>query len=123
MQLDLVQKKKFGEIRECFVVCVGLLVGVEDDEIEKLRKFGRAIRVLYVVVDDILEERLKAKGGSDKKIREKLCKGLWSGKRNKKKAKELIAKAKEELDGFEKYGEPIFPIYIFVDYSIEKGGN
>jgi geranylgeranyl diphosphate synthase type II len=33
----------------------------------------------------------------------------------------LRAKAKKELDGFEKYGESVVPLYSFVDYAADRG--
>lgn len=36
-------------------------------------------------------------------------------------AEELRAKAKQELDGFEKYGESVVPLYSFVDYAAGRG--
>ena len=34
---------------------------------------------------------------------------------------ELRVKAKKELDGFEKYGESVAPLYCFVDYAVDRG--
>ncbi|KAB2602633.1 heterodimeric geranylgeranyl pyrophosphate synthase small subunit [Pyrus ussuriensis x Pyrus communis] len=34
---------------------------------------------------------------------------------------QLRAKAKQELDGFEKYGDGVVPLYSFVDYAIDRG--
>ncbi|KAK7361625.1 hypothetical protein VNO77_03696 [Canavalia gladiata] len=67
MQLDLYKRKKFGEMGECSAVCGGLLARVKDDEIERLRRYGRVVGVLHAVVDDILEERRKVKGGKGKR--------------------------------------------------------
>ncbi|KAJ0112894.1 hypothetical protein Patl1_01365 [Pistacia atlantica] len=36
-------------------------------------------------------------------------------------AEELRTKAKKELDGFEKYGEKVVPLYSFVDYLADRG--
>ena len=34
---------------------------------------------------------------------------------------ELRVKAKKELDGFEKYGVSVAPLYCFVDYAVDRG--
>ncbi|KAJ6716995.1 HETERODIMERIC GERANYLGERANYL PYROPHOSPHATE SYNTHASE SMALL SUBUNIT CHLOROPLASTIC, partial [Salix koriyanagi] len=100
--VEFVQEKKFGEMSECSAVCGGLLAGAKDDEIQRLRRYGRAVGVLYQVVDDILE----AKTTKSKAI---------------EVAEELRAKAKKELEGFEKYGESLLPLYSFVDYAADRG--
>ncbi|TKY59773.1 Heterodimeric geranylgeranyl pyrophosphate synthase small subunit [Spatholobus suberectus] len=118
--VGFIQEKKFGEMGECSAVCGGLLAGAEDDEIERLRRYGRAVGVLYAVVDDILEERLKAEGGGDRKNKGKSYAEIYGVEKAIEKAEELRAKAKEELDGFEKYGEQVFPLCSFVDYAFDR---
>ncbi|KAK7359511.1 hypothetical protein VNO77_01472 [Canavalia gladiata] len=118
--VGFIQEKKFGEMGECSAVCGGLLAGAKDDEIERLRRYGRAVGVLYAVVDDILEERMKAEGGSDRKNKGKSYAEVYGVEKATEKAEELREKAREELDGFEKYGDRVFPLYSFVDYAIER---
>ena len=121
--VEFIQVKKFGEMGECSAVCGGLLAGADDDEIERLRRYGRAVGVLYAVVDDIQEERLKAEGGGDGKNRGKSYTELNGVEKATEKAEELREMAKEELDGFEKYGERVFPLYSFVDYAFDRSFN
>ncbi|XP_052115508.1 heterodimeric geranylgeranyl pyrophosphate synthase small subunit, chloroplastic [Arachis duranensis] len=118
--VGFIQDKKYGEMGECSAVCGGLLAGAEDDEIERLRRYGRAVGVLYAVVDDILEERLKAKGGNDGKKKGKSYVEVYGVEKAQEVAEELREKAKQELDGFEKYGERVVPLYSFVDYVIDR---
>ncbi|KAL1366522.1 heterodimeric geranylgeranyl pyrophosphate synthase small subunit, chloroplastic [Arachis ipaensis] len=118
--VGFIQDKKYGEMGECSAVCGGLLAGAEDDEIERLRRYGRAVGVLYAVVDDILEERLKAKGGNDGKKKGKSYVEVYGVEKAQEVAEELREKAKQELDGFEKYGERVVPLYSFVDYAIDR---
>ncbi|XP_061373802.1 heterodimeric geranylgeranyl pyrophosphate synthase small subunit, chloroplastic [Gastrolobium bilobum] len=118
--VGFIQEKKFGEMGECSAVCGGLLAGAEDDELERLRRYGRAVGVLYAVVDDILEQRSKAEGGNDRKNKGKSYVEVYGVEKAEEMAEELRAKAKEELDGFEKYGERVFPLYSFVDYAIDR---
>ncbi|CBI37811.3 unnamed protein product, partial [Vitis vinifera] len=91
--VDFVQRKKFGEMAECSAVCGGFLGGAADDDILRLRRYGRAVGMLYQVVDDKAMEV----------------------------AEELRAKAKRELSGFDKYGDSVVPLYSFVDFAAERG--
>lgn len=118
--VGFIQEKKFGEMGECSAVCGGLLAGAADDDIERLRRYGRAVGVLYSVVDDILEARENPEGGNDRKNKEKSYVKVYGVKKATEMAEELRDKAKEELDGFEKYGELVFPLYSFVDYAFDR---
>ncbi|CAK8578292.1 unnamed protein product [Lathyrus sativus] len=122
--VGFIQDKKFGEMGECSAVCGGLLAGAEEDEIERLRRYGRAVGVLYAVVDDILEEKLKPEGDKeDRKNRGKSYVGVYGVEKATEIAEELRAKAMKELDGFEKYGDQVLPLYSFVNYAIDRSFN
>jgi geranylgeranyl diphosphate synthase type II len=121
--VELVQEKKYGEMGECSAVCGGFLGGAGDDDIQRLRRYGRAVGVLYQVVDDILEEKMK---GEEREEEEEKRKGKsyvrkYGVEKAMEVAEDLRAKAKGELDGFEKYGERVFPLYSFVDYAADRG--
>ncbi|KAL2343547.1 hypothetical protein Fmac_004832 [Flemingia macrophylla] len=118
--VGFIQDKKFGEMGECSAVCGGLLAGAEEDEIERLRRYGRAVGVLYALVDDIIKERLNVEGVGDRKNKGKSYAEIYGVEKATEKAEELRAKAKEELDGFEKYGEQVLPLYSFVDYAFDR---
>jgi geranylgeranyl diphosphate synthase type II len=120
--VEFVQEKKFGEMGECSAVCGGLLAGAEDDEIQRLRRYGRAVGVLYQVVDDVLKEKMR-ENEENEEIRKqgKSYVGLYGVEKALEVAEELRAKAKKELDGFEKYGESVVPLYSFVDYAVDRG--
>lgn len=122
--VDFIQEKKFGEMGECSAVCGGLLAGAQDDEIQRLRRYGRAVGVLYQVVDDILEEQRKTREGYEdgKNIKKgKSYVKAYGVESALKVAEELRAEAKRELNGFEKYGENVVPLYSFVDYAADRG--
>lgn len=125
--VEFVQEKKFGEMGECSAVCGGLLAGAEDDEIARLRRYGRAVGILYQVVDDILEEKSRNAGVVDvdernkKKGKGKSYVEVYGVEKAMEVAEELRDKAKRELDGFEKYGESALPLYSFVDYAADRG--
>lgn len=122
--VEFVQEKKFGEMGECSAVCGGILAGAEDDEIQRLRRYGRAVGVLYQVVDDILEEKMsRSEENEERKKKGKSYVGVYGVEKAMEVAEELRAKAKQELDGFEKYGESVVPLYSFVDYAAGRGFN
>ncbi|XP_010446350.1 PREDICTED: heterodimeric geranylgeranyl pyrophosphate synthase small subunit, chloroplastic-like isoform X2 [Camelina sativa] len=99
---SFVQEKKFGAMAECSAVCGGLLGGATDHELETLRRYGRAVGMLYQVVDD------------DKKTDGAI-----------QMAQELKNKAKKELQLFDddddKYSEElVVPLHTFVDYAAHR---
>ncbi|XP_044490659.1 heterodimeric geranylgeranyl pyrophosphate synthase small subunit, chloroplastic [Mangifera indica] len=120
--VEFVQEKKFGEMGECSAVCGGLLAGAEDDELQRLRRYGRAVGVLYQVVDDLLEAKtLSEKDGENAKKKGKSYVAVYGVDKAMEVAEELRTKAKKELDGFEKFGEKVVPLYSFVDYAADRG--
>ncbi|KAI6677531.1 hypothetical protein NL676_038327 [Syzygium grande] len=121
--VDFVQEKKFGEMAECSAVCGGLLGGAEDEEIRRLRRYGRAVGVLYQVVEDILKEKTKSGMSNEEKNKKegKSYVRLYGIEKALEVAEELKDKAKTELGAFEKYGDRVAPLYSFVDYAAERG--
>ncbi|XP_074285893.1 heterodimeric geranylgeranyl pyrophosphate synthase small subunit, chloroplastic [Silene latifolia] len=120
--VDYIQDKKFGELAECSAVCGGLLAGANEDEIQRLRRYGRAVGVLYHLVDDILKEKSIAdKRDESKKKRRKNYVSVYGVEKAMEVAEDLRVQAKRELDGFGKYGEKVTPLYSFVDYAADRG--
>ncbi|KAK4849604.1 hypothetical protein QYF36_026488 [Acer negundo] len=118
--IEFVQEKKFGEMGECSAVCGGLLAGAKDDEIERLRRYGRAVGVLYQVVDDLIEAKTQSEEYGKKKKKSKSYVAFYGIEKAMEVAEDLRVKAKKELDGFEQYGEKVLPLYSFVDYAAER---
>ncbi|XP_031493621.1 heterodimeric geranylgeranyl pyrophosphate synthase small subunit, chloroplastic [Nymphaea colorata] len=112
-----IKEKKFGEMAECSAVCGGLLGGASEEEVERLRRYGRAVGVLYEVVEDMMEsEKLRGKEvGGERKWNYVRVYGL-------ERARELVQRlkneAKRELSGFE--GDGVVPLYSFVDYAVDR---
>ncbi|KAL2231720.1 heterodimeric geranylgeranyl pyrophosphate synthase small subunit, chloroplastic [Sesamum indicum] len=120
--VDFVQEKKFGEMGQCSAVCGGLLAGASDDEIQRLRRYGRAVGVLYQVVDDILEAKTEtAKKDEKNKKKGKSYVSVYGVEKAIEVAEDLRSQAKKELDGLERYGEKVLPLYSFVDYAADRG--
>ncbi|GMN19861.1 hypothetical protein TIFTF001_049956 [Ficus carica] len=113
--VESVLQKKFGQMGECSAVCGGLLAGADEEEVESLRRYGRAVGVLYQVVDDILEEKSNKGQG-------KSYVGVYGVEKALEVAEELRDEAKKELDGFaKKYGDTVLPLYSFLDYAVDRG--
>lgn len=117
--VDFVQEKKFGEMGQCSAVCGGLLAGASDDEIQRLRKYGRAVGILYEVVDDILEAETEKDEKKDKG--KKSYVSVYGVEKAMEVAEDLRSQAKKELEGLEKYGDKVLPLYGFVDYAADRG--
>ncbi|XVF45592.1 hypothetical protein PTKIN_Ptkin02bG0218500 [Pterospermum kingtungense] len=122
--VDFIQEKKYGEMSECSAVCGGLLAGAKSDEIERLRRYGRAVGVLYEVVNDVLEAKLKEKDEMEKNQKKgKSYVTLYGVEKAMELVEELQTKAKNELDGLDKYGDSVAPLYSFIDYAVNRGFN
>ncbi|KAK9070859.1 hypothetical protein SSX86_009427 [Deinandra increscens subsp. villosa] len=124
--IEFIHEKKYGEMGECSAVCGGLLAGANDDEIQRLRTYGRAVGILYQVVDDVLEAKSsKTNIADDEKQPEgkkgKSYVGVYGVEKAVKVAEDLKAEAKKALEGFEKYGDKVLPLYSFVDYATDRG--
>ncbi|GFQ06709.1 heterodimeric geranylgeranyl pyrophosphate synthase small subunit chloroplastic [Phtheirospermum japonicum] len=115
--VDFVQEKKFGEMGRCSAACGGILGGASDDEIQRLRNYGQAVGVLYQLVDDISE----AKRDSRDEKTGKSYVSVYGVEKAMEAADDLRSQAKKELNGLEKYGEKVLPLYSFVDYAADRG--
>ncbi|KAL8234383.1 hypothetical protein R6Q59_020483 [Mikania micrantha] len=124
--IEFIHEKKYGEMSECSAVCGGLLAGANDEEIQLLRRYGRAVGILYQVVDDVLEAKSsKTDLVEDEKLqKEKKGKSyvsVYGVEKAVQVAEDLEAEAKNALEGFKKYGEKVLPLYSFVDYAGHRG--
>ncbi|CAH8344467.1 unnamed protein product [Eruca vesicaria subsp. sativa] len=107
--ISFAHEKKFGAMAECSAVCGGLVGGASDDELHSLRLYGRAVGMLYQVVDDLRDDKNKKK------------KSYAGTERAMEMAQELSVKAKKELQVFDKYGDTsVAPFYSFVDYAAHR---
>ncbi|CAN6280445.1 unnamed protein product [Urochloa humidicola] len=109
--------KKFGEMAECSAACGAMLGGAGPDEEAALRRYGRAIGVLYELVDDI-----RSASGNGKMRRNASVLRALGMDRALGIVDELKAQAKTEADRFaDKYGDRVLPLYSFVDYAVDRG--
>ncbi|KAG9441798.1 hypothetical protein H6P81_017652 [Aristolochia fimbriata] len=106
--LDFVMEKKFGEMGQCSAVCGALLAGAGEEHVERLRRYGRAVGVLYEVVDDIREaeaEGIKRPKGSS-------YVGVYGLDRAREAAEDLKRRARLELEGFDIYGDKMTKDFV-----------
>uniref|UniRef100_A0A1D1YF90 Heterodimeric geranylgeranyl pyrophosphate synthase small subunit, chloroplastic n=1 Tax=Anthurium amnicola TaxID=1678845 RepID=A0A1D1YF90_9ARAE len=117
-----VLEKKFGEMAECSAVCGGLVGGAGAADLGSLRRYGRAVGVLYQVVDDILMEDGNGSGGDGKMGSKASVVRVHGMGRAMAIAEELREQAKRELRALEgNYGiERLLPLHSFVDYAVER---
>lgn len=55
-QLDFIHRNKTGKLLTASVVLGGLLANADDDKLEALRNYGRAIGLAFQIVDDLLDQ-------------------------------------------------------------------
>ncbi|KAJ0963119.1 hypothetical protein J5N97_028241 [Dioscorea zingiberensis] len=118
--------KKFGEMAECSAACGRLLRGAGDEEVCMLRRYRRAVGVLYQLVDDILMEEKEGVGSNGRSMGKMRSNASVVDVVGMDRALEIVEglreKAKNHLQGFEeKYGERVLPLYSFVDYAVDRG--
>eukprot|EP00252_Welwitschia_mirabilis_P016867 TRINITY_DN3752_c0_g1_i1.p1 TRINITY_DN3752_c0_g1~~TRINITY_DN3752_c0_g1_i1.p1 ORF type:complete len:363 (+),score=34.68 TRINITY_DN3752_c0_g1_i1:162-1250(+) len=114
-----IYEQKFGIMAECSAVCGGIIGGATDEQLDRLRKYGRYVGVLYEIVDDLIEEEaiLNKQGKVEKKNRTRYPIAYGFGKA-REIAESLRDAAKAELSDFDK--ERAAPLFSFVDYSINR---
>ena len=55
-QLDFIHRNKTGKLLTASVILGGLLANADDEKIEALRTYGRAIGLAFQIVDDLLDQ-------------------------------------------------------------------
>eukprot|EP01018_Ginkgo_biloba_P009635 Gb_26834 [translate_table: standard] len=117
--VEFIHERKFGMMAECSAMSGGILGGGSEEEVERLRKYGRVVGVLYQIVDDILEEEAILQGdvGVVKKNKASYPRAFGLEKA-REVAETLRLNAKIELSGFD--GSKAAPLYSFVDYAVDR---
>ncbi|ERN03286.1 hypothetical protein AMTR_s00003p00217250 [Amborella trichopoda] len=94
---DQVHSMKMGVLVECGAACGGIVGGAKDEEIERLRKYGRALGIMYQILWDIKE---KERGGFGKAS---YARG-YGAERAMEVAEEMGREARKALEGFDPQG-------------------
>lgn len=115
-ELQGIHLRKTAAFAECSTVCGAVLAGAEEEQIESLRHYGRALGLLYEVVEDVIADKqlVKSSGISDKST----YLGLLGAEKCTDFAKELQRRAKECLSNFDK--KSAVPLLCFVDHLAER---
>lgn len=119
-QLEFIHIHKTAALLEAAVVLGAILGGGSDIQVEKLRKFARCIGLLFQVVDDILDvtkssEELGKTAGKDLVADKMTYPKLMGLEKSRQFAEELLAEAKQQLEGFEAY-KAVAPLVALAEY-------
>ena len=103
--LEYIHRSKTGALITASLVSGGIYAGGSDEQIEKLRTFGRAIGLAFQIVDDVLDvtqssEQLGKTAGKDTATEKATYPSLFGIDESLKKADFLIAEGNAALDGF-----------------------
>lgn len=114
-ELDFIQRHKCGKLIEASVVCGVLIGGGSEEDIEKLRNYGKCVGLAYQVWDDILDNMKKKKEAGDYKATYPKLMGVAGAKRY---AKEMVAEANQELAYFD--ATRAAPLYHLADFLVSR---
>ena len=105
--------------REAAAVLGAIIGGGTEEEIQKLRKYGRCIGLLFQVVDDIIDvtestEELGKTAGKDVMARKLTYPRLIGLERSREVAEKLRREAAEQLLGFD--SNKVAPLVALASY-------
>ncbi|MCO5603015.1 hypothetical protein L7F22_057157 [Adiantum nelumboides] len=114
--LQDIHLRKTAAYAECSTVCGAILGGADEEQIQSLRQYGRALGLLYEVVVDMTEQQSK----DSSKLPSSYIKVLGLEK-CKEYGKKLRSEAKSYLSGFD--AKKALPLLCFVDQLADRVGN
>jgi geranylgeranyl diphosphate synthase, type II len=103
--LEYIHRSKTAALITASVVSGGLYAGANNDEVEKLRTFGKSIGLAFQIVDDVLDvtqtsEQLGKTAGKDTAAEKATYPARFGIDESLKKADTLVDKALGSLEGF-----------------------
>nr|HID58082.1 polyprenyl synthetase family protein [Desulfobacterales bacterium] len=118
-ELESMHRLKSGALIEASIYSGALLGGANKAEAEALKEFGRHIGLAFQVTDDILDVEGDSKitgkrTGTDKKRQKATYPALLGLNEAKLKGRELVEKALQSLEIFDKKGDPLRAIAYYV---------
>ncbi|KAL2521714.1 Heterodimeric geranylgeranyl pyrophosphate synthase large subunit 1 [Forsythia ovata] len=122
-ELEYIHVHKTSKLLEASIVCGAILGGGHVNEVERLRNYARCIGLLFQVVDDILDvtkssEELGKTAGKDLESDKATYPKLLGLDKAKEFARELVAKAMEELSYFD--ASKAAPLYHLANYIANR---
>ncbi len=120
--LEFIHVHKTGALLKASVVCGALIGGAEEQLLEALRIYANSIGLAFQIIDDILDltsssEVLGKTAGKDLAADKTTYPKLLGLDESRKKAKELIGKAKEAIQPWDKKATPLLAL---ADYIINR---
>jgi geranylgeranyl diphosphate synthase, type II len=120
--LEYIHRAKTGALITASLVSGAIFGGGTDEQIEKLRTFGRAIGLAFQIVDDVLDvtqssEQLGKTAGKDTATEKATYPSLFGIDESLKKADALIAEGNTALDGF---GNRATTLKALAAYLVER---
>jgi geranylgeranyl diphosphate synthase type II len=103
--LEYIHRAKTAALITASLVSGGIYGGATNNEVEKLRFFGRSIGLAFQIVDDVLDvtqssEQLGKTAGKDTAAQKATYPALFGIEESERKADALVSSAFKELDGF-----------------------
>ena len=120
--LEYIHRSKTGALITASLVSGAIFGGGTDEQIEKLRTFGRAIGLAFQIVDDVLDvtqssEQLGKTAGKDTATEKATYPSLFGIDDSLKKADALIAEGNAALDSF---GNSAATLKALAAYLVER---
>ncbi|MGL5082636.1 MAG: geranylgeranyl diphosphate synthase CrtE [Microcoleaceae cyanobacterium] len=120
--LTFIHTHKTGALLEACVVCGAVLAGASTTDLEHLSRYAQDIGLAFQIVDDILDitatqEELGKTAGKDLKAQKVTYPSLWGLDESRRRAKELVNRAKVELMQF---GESAVPLAAIAEYIVSR---
>src|SRR5688572_22267384 len=102
--LDYIHRSKTGAMITASVVVGGLIAGANEDQIEKIRKYGHRIGLAFQIADDILDvtstsEQLGKTPGKDQAANKATYPAIHGIATSKARARGLVDEAVEVISG------------------------
>src|SRR3954467_2373203 len=120
--LEYIHRSKTGALITASLVSGAIFGGGKDEQIEKMRTFGRAIGLAFQIVDDVLDvtqssEQLGKTAGKDTATEKATYPSLFGIDESLKKADALIAEGSGALDSF---GDRAATLKSLAAYLVER---
>jgi geranylgeranyl diphosphate synthase, type II len=117
--LEYIHHSKTGALLSACVRCGALAAGAGEAELQFLTQFGNKIGLVFQIVDDILDitassETLGKTAGKDEKVKKATYPALYGIDASRRKAKELIDSALEDIGTLGKEAECLRRLALFI---------
>ncbi|MBP1594785.1 MAG: farnesyl-diphosphate synthase [Acidobacteria bacterium] len=117
--LEYIHRSKTGALLTACTRCAALAAGADSGQLRALTEYGRKIGLAFQIIDDILDvtctsEELGKTAGKDQKAKKATYPALYGIEASRRKARELILGAVEEVRDLGERAEPLRELAQFV---------